>query len=107
MSVDNISRYNSFGKIVSRAEKPDAIAPQAPAQKGKSFSDILGEAVKEVDKTEIKSNELIQHMVVGDKPVQVHEAMIALQKADTAFQLMNRVRSKVVRAYEEIMRTPV
>ena len=36
-----------------------------------------------------------------------HEAMIALEKADIAFQLMNTIRGKIVRAYEEVMRMQV
>ena len=32
----------------------------------------------------------------------VHEAMIAVQKADLSFQLMLQVRNKVVQAYQQI-----
>jgi flagellar hook-basal body complex protein FliE len=45
-------------------------------------------------------------MILG-KGVQTHEAMIALEKADVAFQLMNNIRMKITRAYEEVMRTQV
>jgi flagellar hook-basal body complex protein FliE len=34
----------------------------------------------------------------------LHETMIALEKADVSFQLMLQVRNKIVGAYEEIMR---
>jgi flagellar hook-basal body complex protein FliE len=34
----------------------------------------------------------------------LHETMIALQKADVSFQLMLQVRNKIVGAYEEIRR---
>jgi flagellar hook-basal body complex protein FliE len=33
--------------------------------------------------------------------------MVALEKADVAFQLMSAIRGKIVRAYEEVMRTQV
>jgi flagellar hook-basal body complex protein FliE len=39
--------------------------------------------------------------------VTTHEAMIALEKADIAFQLMTSIKSKIIRAYEEVMRTQV
>jgi flagellar hook-basal body complex protein FliE len=67
----------------------------------------MSDVVKEVDQARDQSNELIENMLTGEKPVAVHEAMIALQQADVAFELMNRVRTKLVRAYEEVMRTPV
>jgi len=34
----------------------------------------------------------------------VHSAMIAVEKADLSFQLMMQVRSKIVAAYQEISR---
>ncbi len=37
----------------------------------------------------------------------VHEAMIALQRAEMTFQLTMQVRNKLVQAYQEIMRMPV
>ena len=37
----------------------------------------------------------------------VHEAVIALQKADTALQLTVQIRNKIVQAYQDIMRMPV
>ena len=37
----------------------------------------------------------------------VHDAMIALQRADLTFQLSMQVRNKLVQAYQEIMRMPV
>ena len=36
----------------------------------------------------------------------VHEAMLAVQKADTMFQLTVQIRNKVVQAYQEIMKMP-
>ncbi len=37
----------------------------------------------------------------------VHDAMIALQRADLTLQLTVQVRNKLVSAYQEIMRMPV
>jgi len=37
----------------------------------------------------------------------VHEAVIALQKADTALQLTVQVRNKIVQAYQDIMRMSI
>jgi flagellar hook-basal body complex protein FliE len=42
-----------------------------------------------------------------NKEGDVHEAMIALQKAETALQLTVQVRNKLVQAYQEIMRMPI
>jgi flagellar hook-basal body complex protein FliE len=37
----------------------------------------------------------------------VHEAMIALQRADTMFQLTVQIRNKLVQAYQDVMRMSV
>ena len=36
----------------------------------------------------------------------VHEAMIAMQRADTMLQLTVQVRNKLVQAYQDLMRMP-
>ena len=37
----------------------------------------------------------------------VHEAVIALQKADTMLQLTVQIRNKIVQAYQDVMRMPI
>ena len=37
----------------------------------------------------------------------VHEAMIAMQKADMMLQLTVQIRNKLIQAYQDIMRMPV
>ena len=43
---------------------------------------------------------------MGGTGEDVHSAMIAIEKADLAFQLMVQVRNKIVQAYQEISRMP-
>lgn len=80
---------------------------QAAKTKGGSFSEIFTEAIKDVDKMQTDADKKIEGLVLGKEGVTTHDAMIALEKADVAFQLMNSIRSKIVRAYEEVMRTQV
>jgi flagellar hook-basal body complex protein FliE len=37
----------------------------------------------------------------------LHNTVIAMQKADLSFQMMMQVRNKIVQAYQEIMRMQV
>jgi flagellar hook-basal body complex protein FliE len=71
--------------------------------KGQSFADVFGGALKEVDALQKDADVKIEGMITG-KGVQTHDAMIALEKADVAFKLMNNIRGRIVRAYEEIIR---
>lgn len=73
----------------------------------KSFGEMLTQAVTEVNDLQLDAESKVESMVLGKDGVQSHDAMIALEKADVAFQLMNAVRGKIIRAYEQVMRTQV
>jgi len=70
---------------------------------GSSFSDVLDEAVFNVDQLQADANQKVGAMLAGNTG-DVHDAMIAVQKADLSFQLMMQVRNKVVQAYQEVER---
>lgn len=66
---------------------------------GDSFAKIL----EEVNALQIKSDAKIEEFATSpDKDL--HGTMIAMQKADISMRLLLQVRSKVVNAYNEIMR---
>lgn len=60
-----------------------------------SFGQMFNSAIHEVDKLQTQANGQIQDMVLDKGNVTPHDAMIALEKADVAFQLMTQVRSKL------------
>ena len=72
-----------------------------------SFSQMLTKAIGEVDSLQKQADVQVAGLVSGTGNVTPHDAMLALEKADIAFNLMTQIRSKIVRAYEEVMRTQV
>jgi flagellar hook-basal body complex protein FliE len=68
-----------------------------------SFGEQLQQAVMGVDQQQQEAQYKVSGMLEGNG-TDVHEAMIAVQKADLSFQLMLQVRNKVVQAYQEIER---
>jgi flagellar hook-basal body complex protein FliE len=72
---------------------------------GKSFADALGKLVKDVETTGSDANTAIASMV--NKTGDVHDAMIALQRAEMTLQLTVQIRNKLVAAYNDIMHMPV
>ncbi len=42
-----------------------------------------------------------------DKTGDVHDAMIALQRAEMSLELTVQIRNKFVQAYQDIMRMPI
>jgi flagellar hook-basal body complex protein FliE len=72
---------------------------------GQGFGESLNKLIGSVDQSSSAANSAVQNMLTGTGDV--HEAMIALQRAETALQLTVQVRNKLVQAYQDIMRMPV
>ena len=107
MSIEGIKKgLTAASKLQSNIPGIEKTTKGAKASP-ESFSDLLGQAVKEVDNMQKHADDQITGLVLGKEGVTTHDAMIALEKADIAFQLMNQVRSKIIRAYEEVLRTQV
>jgi flagellar hook-basal body complex protein FliE len=69
------------------------------------FSDTLGKLISAVDDSSTDANQAVGRMLDGSGDV--HEAMIALQRADVMLQLTVQVRNKLVQAYQDVMRMSV
>lgn len=79
------------------------VAAQAGAVDG--FATSLGRMVAATESAGSQANEAVGRMLDGSGDV--HDAMIALQRADMTLQLTVQIRNKLVSAYQEIMRMPV
>lgn len=77
-----------------------------PAEAQKNFGAFLNEAINNVNKSQIESDVLTEKLVRGDN-VELHEVMVAAQKAAITLNATMEVRNKVVEAYQEIIRMPV
>jgi flagellar hook-basal body complex protein FliE len=66
------------------------------------FGDLLKSAVGGVDQLQQQAAGAVTGMLAGNG-VDIHDAMIATQKADMAFELALAVRNKAVAAYQQVM----
>jgi flagellar hook-basal body complex protein FliE len=73
---------------------------------GPSFSDTLSTSLEKVNELQKEADVAIEDFATG-KTRNIHETMIAVNKADLAFRLTMQVRNKIVEAYQEVMRTQV
>jgi flagellar hook-basal body complex protein FliE len=76
-----------------------------PGSGGQAFGDSLARMVSAVETSNAGANAAVADMIDGRGDV--HDAMIALQRADLTLQFTVQVRNKLVQAYQEIMRMPV
>lgn len=104
--MDGIEGIKSIKPIHPSVEKPKISLAKFPDRENTSFKDILLEAVSEVQRLQEEADMTIKQLVSGEIN-DVSEVMIAVQKADTAFQTLMAVRNKVITAYEEIMRMQI
>ena len=74
---------------------------QTPAS-GAPFSDLLSDAVGQVSRLQEEAHTATVGLMTG-AGVDVHQAMIATQKASMAFELSLAVRNKAVQAYQQVM----
>jgi flagellar hook-basal body complex protein FliE len=66
------------------------------------FSDLFTEAVGQVTALEGQAQAAATGLMTGSD-VDVHQAMIAAQKASMAFELALSVRNKAVQAYQQVI----
>ncbi|HEY9855032.1 MAG TPA: flagellar hook-basal body complex protein FliE [Stenomitos sp.] len=88
-------------------EQP-SMAVTAPGA-AKAFDDLgkpLGAFLDSVNNLQLQSADLKQELATGGD-VELHDVMIASEKAGVALNLTMQVRNKLVDAYQEIMRMSV
>lgn len=90
---------NSLETNYSSTQQPSVV-------EGDSFSDILKTALSSVDSAQHTATEAIQQALNGEN-TDVHDTMIAMQKADTSLKMMMEVRNKLLSAYQEVIKTQV
>ncbi len=73
---------------------------------GASFSDILKNALDGVNNAQHQANTAVEQALSGES-TDVHETMVALQKADTSLKMMLEVRNKLLEAYQEVIKTQI
>ena len=76
------------------------------APQGASFGEVLGGFLKDVNELRFDADESIKGLVTGEI-ADVHQVMIAAAKADIAFALMMKIRGKLLKAYEEVIKMGV
>jgi flagellar hook-basal body complex protein FliE len=82
-------------------EASAASAKVTPREWG--FNETLRGAMNQVEQLQTTADNKVSELLNGNG-MDVHSAMIAVEKADLSFQLMMQVRNKIVSAYQEISR---
>ena len=85
--------------------------PQKPLKTGsgvkvKSFKETLKGFINDVNELQMDAGKSVEKLLTGEIK-DVHDVMVAVEKANTSFELMMEIRNKMLDAYREIMRMQV
>lgn len=103
---------NQFGVIKSDIVHADTNSIKAnhnPAklkQNGFDFTQTLKQNIDSVNALQQTSEKALADMATGQIK-DLHEAAIAINKAENSMKVMLEVRNKAINAYKEIMRTQI
>ncbi len=93
----------TFQNGLESLKKTGSIAKPKEIQSHESFGKMLVHSLNEVNQLKLNADEAVSDLAVGEQK-DIHQTMIALEKADIAFQLLMQIRNKIVAAYETVMR---
>lgn len=86
--------------------KTQEAAGEKAAAGDQAFGQFLQDALQEVNNLQMQSRDMKQQLLTGNVE-DLHQVMIAGEKASVALQLTVQIRNKVIEAYQEIMRMQV
>lgn len=73
---------------------------------GFSFEDVLKQELEELNQEQIVADKAMADVATGNVK-DLHQAAIAINKAETSMKFMLEVRNKAINAYKEISRTQI
>ncbi len=106
-------KVNGIDDLIAQLQATSALAagrtPAAPqtAPEAADFTATLKAAIDDVNQAQNKAAGLAREYELGNPKVNLHEAMLSLQKANVAFQGMVQVRNRLVSAYQTLMNMQV
>jgi len=71
---------------------------------GEQFADVLKKSISETNTIQVDSEKAMADIATGQVK-DLHQAAIAIDKAENSMKLMLEVRNKALNAYKEILRT--
>ncbi len=92
------------GKLTRSLHRNDGISLDRSGEN--EFSKLLKKSINELNQAQVGSDKALADMATGQVK-DLHQAAIAISKAETSMKLMLEVRNKAISAYKEILRTQI
>jgi flagellar hook-basal body complex protein FliE len=102
----NTLGINSVSPMVRPFESKASTPTSTPYEAHKSFTSVLKQSIENLNHSQLQSDVMTEKLARGEN-VDLHQVMIASQKASITMQATLEVRNKVIEAYQEMMRMQV
>ena len=98
--MNGISEVSSLSPILERKiSKEDG-------EQGPSFKNLLGRLIRETNDLQNDADRASQQLVAGEA-TDLHQVMVAVEKASLSLELTLEIRNKLIDAYRELMRMQI
>jgi len=97
---------NKISQINKQISLIPLLKDQESIKKEVNFEQTLKKFINDVDEAQKFAGESVEKLLTGEIK-DIHDVMIAVEKAGTSFELMMEIRNKMIDAYREIMRMQV
>jgi len=77
--------------------------PESPTE---GFADILGQYLGNIGQQQLQAQQAVQDFALG-RTDSLHQAVLAVNRADLAFRAFLEIRNRLSDAYQEIMKMSV
>ncbi|MER2077047.1 flagellar hook-basal body complex protein FliE [Psychrobacillus psychrotolerans] len=101
MAIESVSLFNP-----SQINPVSSTAKLSPSEAQADFGDFLKTAIQSVNENQ-KASDVATEKLINGGDIELHDVMIASQKASITLNTTLEIRNKVVEAYQEIMRMSV
>ncbi|HLP85127.1 MAG TPA: flagellar hook-basal body complex protein FliE [Phycisphaerales bacterium] len=76
-------------------------AGAATGEAGASFKDVLVKNLQEVNQAQQEAQQAVEDLTTGQRN-DVESVILATQKADNAFRMLQQLRNRMMEAYDEV-----
>lgn len=98
-SIAALTDAQTIDRFTSAALIDTAQSARAP----ETFANLMQQGIGAVSK-DIAAAEAAMRDVAADKPVELHDVMISLERARLSVQTFVQVRNKLIESYQDLMR---
>lgn len=97
---------NEINKIGQLNQSQNKQKNAGNTQIGDEFNQLLKNSIADLDKTQKQAEAAMTDIATGQVK-DLHQAAIAINKAESSMKFMLEVRNKAINAYKEITRTQI